>query len=126
MPVCLIKKIKKMVKIIDFKTYQNDDGEDYHALVLQGGLESVRSQESGKIYFTARTAKVPCTFNEVMCKSLIGTDLSGKIQRKETEPYDFKIPNTDEVIELTHRFVYVSKEESIVQENVIKDKELVM
>ena len=115
-----------MVKIIDFKTYQNDDGEDYHALILQGGLESVRSQESGQIYFTARTARVSCTFNETMCKSLIGTDLPGKIQKEETEAYEYKIPNTDEVIELTHRFVYVSEEEIIIKENVIKDKELVM
>jgi hypothetical protein len=115
-----------MVKIVDFKTYQNDDGQDYNALVLQGGLESVRSQESGQIYFTARTTKVPCTFNETMCKSLIGTDLPGEIQKVEAEPYQYQIPNTDEVVELSHRFVYISERESVIIENVIKDKELVM
>lgn len=115
-----------MVKIIDFKTYQNDDGEDYNMLILQSGIQSVKSQESGRIYFTTCTARVPCTFNDEMCKSLLGTELPGRIEKVETEPYDFSIPHSDEVVQLSHRFEYISEQAEVLKDNVVKHGELVL
>ena len=114
-----------MVTIVDYKTYQKeDDGTDFHVLIVQGGLESVKSKETQRTYLTARTAKVPCTFNELTCESLIGTQLSGAIQKVQVEPYEYLIPDTGEMITLTHRYEYIGEEESIIKDNVV-DKEMV-
>ena len=113
-----------MVKIVDFKTYQNDDGDDFHALVVQGGLEAVKSQQTERMYFTARKATVPCTFNETMCKSLIGQDIPGVVKKIEVEPYPYTIEGTDEVIELSHRYEFMSEEQAIVKDNVLETAEV--
>ena len=113
-----------MVKIVDFKTYQKEDGTEFHALVVQGGIEVVKSQETDRNYFTARTVSVPCTFNETVCKSLIGSDFPGGIVRVEVEPYEYTIAETGEVVTLSHRHEYVSGQESIVKDNVMKKEEV--
>lgn len=114
-----------MVKIIDYRTCQTEDGEEFNTLLVQGGLEAVKSKETGRTYLTARTASVPCTFNKDICESLKGTDLHGNIKRVEVEPYEYAIPNGGEVIMLTHRFEYVGEDESIVKDNIV-EKELVV
>jgi hypothetical protein len=43
-----------MVQIVGFKTYQNEDGEDFNVLVVQGGLEVVKSAQSGRNYVTVK------------------------------------------------------------------------
>lgn len=35
----------------------------------------MKSKETQRTYLTARTAKVACTFNELTCETLIGTEL---------------------------------------------------
>jgi len=112
-----------MVKITDFKSYQSEDGKDFCVLIVQGGLEAVKSQETNRTYFTARTARVPCTFNEAVCKSLIGTDFPGVIQKVEVDPYEYTIEGSGEVITLSHRYEYMGEEESIIKNNVLKEKE---
>ena len=62
-----------MVTIADYKTYQREDGTDFQVLVVQGDVEAVQSKETGRLYLTARTANVACTFDGRTCKSLIGT-----------------------------------------------------
>jgi hypothetical protein len=114
-----------MVTIVDYKTYQKEDGTDFYALVVQGGLEAVKSQETGRTYLTARTTKVPCTFNESTCESLKGSTLPGRIQKVEVEPYEYTIPDTGEMITLTHRYEYISEEESILKENVIEEEAVI-
>jgi len=114
-----------MVKIVDFKTYQKEDGTEFCTLKVQGGIEAVQSKETGKIYLTALSANVPCTFNAETCNSLIGTDFPGNVKKVEVEPYLYTIPATGEEVTLTHRFEYVSEEKSIVHDNVV-EKEFVM
>lgn len=113
-----------MVKIVDFKTHQTEDGEEFCALVVQGGVEAVKSKETNRTYLTARTARVSCTFNEVMCKSLIGTELPGSIKKVEVEPYEYTVEGTGEFISLTHRYEYMDEEESVITENVIEEEEV--
>jgi len=43
-----------MVKIIDFVKKQNKDEEDYFLLVIRGGLQLVKSQETGRYYATMK------------------------------------------------------------------------
>ncbi|MEY8850023.1 hypothetical protein AB9K26_14480 [Psychroserpens sp. XS_ASV72] len=113
-----------MVQIVDYKTYQKEDGSEFHALIVQGGIEAVKSKETGRTYLTARKANVPCTFDESTCESLKGTQMPGSIKKVEVETYDYVVPETGEMITLNHRYEYFSEEESIVSDNVIS-KELV-
>ena len=114
-----------MIKIIGYKTLQKEDGSEFQALVVQGELEAVKSKESGKMYFTARTAKVPSTFNEATCESILGKELPGTIRKVSVEPYEYSIPESGEVITLSHRYEYVGEQEGILSNNVV-EKEMVL
>ena len=103
------------VKIVDFKLRQSLDGKPFFALILQGGIEIVRSA-SGNTYATSKSASVPTTFNESICNSLIGSELPGRIEKVETEPYEYTVQETGEVILLTHRYEYVEQELPVHQD----------
>lgn len=113
-----------MVTIVGYKTFEKENGENYQSLVLEGGIEAVKSQQTGRTYLTAKTTKVSSTFDEATCESLIGTKLPGSIKRVEVEPYEFTIAETGEVIERSHRYEYISEEEAIVEANVLEKEEV--
>ena len=95
-----------MVKIINYKKHITEDGKDFLVLIVQGGIEMVKSQKTKSYYATIRQANVPSTFDELTCKSLVGTDLSGCVEKVATDPYEYTIKDTGEVIELSHRWQY--------------------
>jgi hypothetical protein len=101
-----------MVRIIDYLKRTNAEGEDFFVLVLQGGLEIVKSQETGKNYATSKTANMSSTFDENTCKSLIGTELKGSIKRVDCQPYEV-VRETGEVVTLSHRWEYMTEAESL-------------
>lgn len=109
-----------MVRIVNYQKRQAEDGKVFFVLELQGGIEMVKSAETGKFYITARKASISSTFDEVTCQALIGTELPGKVEKVTCEPYDYTIKDTGEVITLTHRYEYV--EESAVNQKVEKSK----
>ncbi|WP_233579250.1 hypothetical protein [Flavobacterium sp. LS1R10] len=111
-----------MVTIVGYKNYQREGGEVFYALEVQGGIESVKSKDTGRTYFTARTTNVPCTFNEPTCKALVGTQMPGAIKKVTVDPYEFTIRETGEIIKMSHRYEYLSEEESIVESNVLKNE----
>lgn len=114
-----------MVKIVDFVQRTNKEGKKFFALIIQGGLELVKSHQSGRYYATAKRASVTSTFDEATCRSLIGQEISGSVQRVETEPYDFVAQETGEIVTLNHRWVYL-KEGETVTERVIEDAKVAM
>jgi len=107
-----------MVTITDYVRRENTDGKEFIALIVQGGLEVVKSKE-GHYYATAKKASIPSTFSEAICQSLIGEKLPGSIVRMETEAYEFALPETGEVITLSHRWQYMKETESI-EETVLE------
>jgi hypothetical protein len=110
-----------MVTIVDYKTYQKEsDGSEFHSLVVQGGVEAVKSKGTNRTYLTARTARVSCTFNEATCKGLIGTTLPGTVKKVDTDPYEYAIPDSGEIITLNHRFEYMSEEDALIEDNVVE------
>ncbi len=113
-----------MVTIVDYKSFEKENGEKFYCLVVQGGLEVVKSQQTGKTYFTAKTVKVPTTFDENTCLGLIGEKISGVVKKVETDPYDYTVSETGEIIQLNHKYEYVSEEDNIIESNVMQ-KELV-
>ncbi len=114
-----------MVKIVDYKTYQREDGTEFYALVVQGGIQAVKSQETNRTYLTMREAKVACTFNEEMCKASIGTELEGRIEKVETEPYEYTVKETGEVLTLTHRYEFINDQEEILRNNLVESEAVV-
>ena len=97
-----------MVKVTDYKLRQSQDGRQFYALTLQGGMEIVKSA-NGNSYATIKKVSIPTTFDEATCKSLIGSELAGFIRKVETEPYEYIVPETAEIITLYHRYEYVDK-----------------
>jgi hypothetical protein len=96
-----------MLTIINFEKRQNTSGKEFFSLILQGGVEMVRSAESGQYYATIKRCSVTSTLDEEACKAMVGEQLDGKIEKVQCSPYEFVIPQTGEVIELSHRWSYV-------------------
>lgn len=101
-----------MVRIINYKNRQREDGTEFYVLELQGGIEMVKSKETGNFYATAKRAFIPSTFDEQVCSSLIGTEMPGKITKETCEPFNYVIKETGEEITLTHRWVYKTDDEA--------------
>jgi hypothetical protein len=99
-----------MVRIINYQKRTTEEGKEFFTLELQGGVEIVKSQETGKNYMTARKASMSCTFDEATCISLIGTELPGSVKKVACEDYSYTIKDTGEIITLSHRFEYVEQE----------------
>jgi len=114
-----------MVKIVDFVKRQNKDGVEFNALLLQGGIELVKSKETGTWYATAKKTSITSTFDDEMCRSLIGTQIPGSVQRVETEPYVFTVKDTGEVLTLSHRWVY-AKEGEVMSDQVVAQEKVAM
>jgi hypothetical protein len=96
-----------MVTVVDSVIRHDKEGKPFYALILNGGIEMVKSKTTGRYYATTRKCSVSSTFNEVMCKSFLGTVLEGKIVKVTCEPYEFVLPSTGEVINLDFRWEYV-------------------
>ena len=94
------------VHIVDYKERFNADGDPFFALILEGELEMVKSSETGNYYATARRTSITSTFNEETCKRMIGTTMPGSIQKVDSEPYEYTVPESGEVITLEHRWEY--------------------
>lgn len=100
-----------MVRIIGYKERQSEDRRTFFTLELQAGIEMIRSKSTGSFYATARKASIPSTFDELTCQALIGTEMSGTIIRESCDIYEYTIKETEEVIELAHRYVYFPDDE---------------
>jgi len=103
--------IKIMVKIIAVKKSANKEGKEFFSLKVQGGVEAIQSQQTGKIYLTVRNCYVSTTFDEATAEALIGTELPGIVKRVESEPYEYTVKGTGEVIMLSHRYEYTPENE---------------
>jgi hypothetical protein len=113
-----------MVKIVNYTERLSEDDKAFFVLELQGGIELVKSQTSNNFYATARKASITSTFNEGVCKALVGTELPGKIEKQDCEPYEYVIEDTGEVIELSHRYQYVPEDvadEEVMSSSTIED-----
>ncbi|MBL7683823.1 MAG: hypothetical protein JNK00_10725 [Flavipsychrobacter sp.] len=94
------------------KNYSLKDGEQgtYVSLELEGDLEMVQSQNTGRFYATTRRCRIFSTFDEPTAKRMVGRPMQGSIVRVPCEPYEFTIPETGEIITLAYRYDYVPEE----------------
>ena len=112
-----------MVTVKEIKKAENSKGEEFFGLIVQSGAMSVKSKKTGRVYFTAKTAFVSTTFDEKTASSLIGMEFEGTIRKVQTDPYEYTIKDTGEIIEMSHRWEYVDPalemEEQVVEETAV-------
>ncbi|WP_378185895.1 hypothetical protein ACE939_12365 [Aquimarina sp. W85] len=106
-----------MVRIINYKQREREDGTTFFLLELQGGIEMVLSKETGQYYATAKKAFITSTFDEATCQALIGSEMPGNVVKKEVEPYTYVVKETGEELILMHRWVFVPREEQPSKED---------
>ena len=101
-----------MVTIYDYALRESKTGKQFVSLKLQGDIELVQSQETGRFYATARRCSITSTFDEATAKGLIGTKLPGSIVRVQCDEYDYTVPESGEIISLAHTYQYTPEEKS--------------
>jgi len=102
-----------MVTVSDYAVRTNSEGDPFVVLILTGDLSMVQSQESGNFYATVKKCSVVSTFSENIASQMVGKQLPGTILKEECEDYDYTVPETGEVIVLSHRWVYNPEEVSL-------------
>ena len=87
-----------MVKIVDYKLSENQDGKEFVSLKIQGGIEAIQSQQTGRFYLTAKTCFIPSTFDLRAAEALIGSEMPGKVSRVDSDSYQYTVKETGEVL----------------------------
>jgi len=108
-----------MVRIVNYAERHNAMGETFYALILEGGVEMVKSNTTGRFYATAKQSSVTSTFDEETCRRLIGTEMPGSIKKVPCESHAYTVPETGEVVTISSRWEYV-KEGETLEENVFQ------
>lgn len=98
-----------MVTVTGVEPHKNSLGEEFFVLLLMGGLEMIKSNNSGRYYATARKASVPSTFPPEVARGFIGSQIPGSVKKVETEPYEYAVEG-GELITLSHRYEYAPDE----------------
>jgi hypothetical protein len=75
------------------------------------------STKTGQYYATAKKANISSTFDEETCKALIGTEMPGTIVKVESEPFEYTVRETGEIITLNHRYAYAPEVEALSNED---------
>lgn len=114
-----------MVIVKDLKPIKKDDGQVFYCLIVEGVIEPMRSDKTGRLYFSKPRATVATTLDEKACKQAIGTSFEGDVQKVMCEPYDYTIEGTGETIKLSHRWEYVDPTLEIIDKHMVKDKETI-
>jgi hypothetical protein len=99
-----------MVTVCSYVQRESADGRKFYALILQGGMELVLSEASGKYYAMAKQASITSTFDEKTCQGLVGTKLPGRVSKVACEPFEYTVQESGEVISINHRWVYSPSE----------------
>ena len=102
-----------MVTIMDYAQRTKSDGSVFFSLILQGGIQMVKSQQTERYYATLKKASITCTFDEATCKASIGEKFPGTIQKQSCAPYSFVVKETGEILELDYRWSYVPEGETL-------------
>ena len=126
-PVFIVKLLKQkaMVKVTEYQKRKNANGIEFFVLILMSGIEFIKSSISGNFYATAWKTSITSTFNEDVCKSLVGQSLPGVIEKIASDPYEYKIPSTNETIMLTHKYRFNPEPNSPSMEEVVFTPEIV-
>lgn len=96
-----------MVTVIGFAKRQRTDGKEFIALVLQGGLEMIKSKQTDRYYATVRRCSISSTFDEDTAKLMVGERIQGSIQKQTCDSYSYVVKESGEILNLDFRWVYL-------------------
>ena len=98
-----------MVTVVGFNLRTQKEGEkkQYITLEIEGDIEMIQSQNTGRHYATVRRCVVSSTFDPLTAERMVGKQMAGTIERVPCESYDFTVPESGEVIQLGYRWDYV-------------------
>lgn len=116
-------KLNFMVKVIAAHLRESEKGE-FVTLELLGNIELVQSQSTGRFYATARRCSISTTFDLETAKGFVGQLLSGSIGRVQCEPYAYTVPESGEVINLSHTYAYIPAQEKVIEQEAPYPNEL--
>lgn len=102
-----------MVQVVNYQARTTEDGKQFFVLNLEGDIEFVKSDTTGKTYATVKKCNLSTTFSELTCKRLVGTEIKGSIVKVECQPYEYANPSTGEVMTLNHRYEYCTDDEKV-------------
>lgn len=102
-----------MVTVVDFAKRQRTDGKEFIALILQGGLEMIKSKVTDRYYATVRKCSISSTFDEPTARMMIGEKIPGSIQKLTCENYSYVVKESGEVLNLDFRWVYLPEGASL-------------
>jgi hypothetical protein len=95
-----------MLTVTNYQKRVNKEGKEYLTLQIEGGLEFLQSSQTGRFYATVRKSTMTAFFSETVAAGLIGCQVPGQIIRTEVDPYNYTVPETGEVLLLSHRWLY--------------------
>jgi hypothetical protein len=95
-----------MVQIVGHSLKTPKEGKPYVALEIEGEIEMVQSQNTGRFYATVRRCTISSTFDQLTAERMVGKEMPGTIERVPCEPYDYTIKETAEVIKIAYRWDY--------------------
>ena len=98
-----------MVTVIQVLEVENNEGDTFVSLVLQGGITMIQSKSSGKFYATSKRTRIASTFDLETAKMLIGEKIPGSIEKVSCEPYEYTIRESGETITLDFTYQFVSE-----------------
>lgn len=111
-----------MVTVSGYAVKQNQVGENFIVLILQGDLELVKSKSTGNFYATCKKCSISSTFNEQQAAAMVGKQIPGRIQKEACEPYEFVVPETAEILEMSYRWTYVPDENKVQHHEITFSK----
>lgn len=89
---------------------QGKDEKEFVSLELMGDIEMVQSNKTGRFYATIRRCFISSTFDIITAERMVGKEMPGSIAKMECEPYDYTLPETGEVIQLSHTYGYIPEQ----------------
>jgi hypothetical protein len=101
-----LNQLKVMVQIVGYNLRTPKEGKPYITLEIEGSVEMVQSQNTGRFYATVRRCVISSTFDEITAARMVGKQMPGTIERVPCEPYEFTIRETGEQTLLSYRWDY--------------------
>ena len=98
-----------MVTIVEVAERTAANGNTFCSVMVAGDV-SVHMSAEGKASLVALKASIPSNLPKDVLEGMIGNKLPGKVERVETEPYQWTNPNTGEEVTLSHTYKYSPEE----------------
>ena len=95
-----------MVTIVEVAERTAANGNTFCSVMVAGDA-SVYTNAEGKASLVALKASIPSNLPKDVLEGMIGSKLPGKVERVDTEPYQWTNPNTGEELTLSHTYRYV-------------------